>query len=185
MTRREVILPRRVLAQPSPRIVDLGDCGACVVAGLFGVSIADTYERFSNVDGRPQPFTRGHIVDAARKLADAHIASIPVWLPMIGHHDGVPFGLDGSWQYGHWQDYVRMALEAGYYGIAEIDREGSAHAGRNANHWVAICGWRSTDTMIDEVLVSCSASNPGGYWIASRELLFRHGGHSVVLARPA
>jgi hypothetical protein len=46
-----VILPRRVKPQPVPGIVEGGDCGACVLGGLFDLSVEEVYE-FQEVQPR-------------------------------------------------------------------------------------------------------------------------------------
>ena len=63
-----IILPRRVAPQPSPAIVPGGDCGACVLAGLFGITVADAYamqdpdERPADAKDAPIPFSWHNMV---------------------------------------------------------------------------------------------------------------------------
>lgn len=42
----EVVLPRRAVPQPQPPVNPGGDCGACVFAGLTGLSFDTIYDRF-------------------------------------------------------------------------------------------------------------------------------------------
>ena len=39
----ELILPLRVVPQPTPQINKGGDCGACVLAGLSGLTVEQVY----------------------------------------------------------------------------------------------------------------------------------------------
>lgn len=187
----EVVLPRRVARQPSPALVQGGDCGACVLAGIFGLSVLEAYERWGPKGyERYHSFGHNNMADALRwaehyGIADRAIARPPLWPvdPMW-----MAFGIGGHNQCQGWSHYLRLAMDAGYYGVAEISYEGvekdSQHP--NPNHWVLLCGWRPAPdkTILDEVLVSCSAKCPQGYWIPIREFLVKHGGYNVLLARP-
>jgi hypothetical protein len=184
-----VILPRRAHSQPSPGIVPGGDCGACVLGGALGLSVPETYERFIvSRFGKPQSFCTENMTDALGRavregLADRAVTHAPVW-PVDGKW--MPWGLNGRNQRQPWAVYLHMALDAGYYGIAEVSMAGAGLDAPGPDHWVMLCGIRPDPggSMIEEILVSCSARHPEGRWICSREFLIKHGGFNVQFVRP-
>lgn len=188
---REVILPRRALSQPSPFLVQGGDCGACVFGGLFALpTVEAAYEKLAEFHpNNPHSSVQYDVMrNALGRTADASLLDAPLWpIPP----EWTPFGHDARNQYGRWQSYIRMGVEAGYYCVALVDFAGTANQSDGiggADHWVLICGWRPDHTgvtVIDEVLVSCPARHPQGEWKSTREFLFKHGGFNVMLARPA
>lgn len=180
-----VVLPLRATPQPSPHLIAGGDCGACVLGGLLGLTVPEVYERF--VVARYKQMQSVHydcMRDALERACEAAVLDAPLW-PVDAEWRA--FGLDGMNQYGKWQRYVRMALEAGYYGVTCVDQGGRGSASHGGNHWQLLCGWRPDPTgvtVIDEVLVSCSARHPDGRWISARDYTHQHGGLNVLLARP-
>jgi hypothetical protein len=189
----ETILSRRVVPQPSPGIVPAGDCGACVLAGLLDISPAAAYEL---VDGRPPRPLAWPSMELAlchardRGLLDRNVAGVPFW-----HiYDGYAAYGAASWNVAdHWFEYVLMAADAGYYGVAHIESKGQG-PGSGADHWVLICGARShwVDTAVagtkrleTEIFVSCSATCVVGMWHETERFLRTRGGYNVLLARPS
>lgn len=85
-----------------------------------------------------------------------------------------------------WFNYTRMAIDAGYYGVAMVDYE--RNGGPETNHWVLICGARTEGSvtgkaLTGDVLLSCSVQ--GERWIEARELLRTMGGYDALFVRPA
>jgi len=191
----EVVLPLRVSPQPSPGIISGGDCGACVLAGLFGVSVEVAYDEY--IEERRE-LAEGTLCSAISKaesegLVDRCLLASPFWIERI-HSPLSAFGVLGvrmALQYSH---YVLMALDANYYGICTV-REGrldeKSEQRGDTNHWVLICGYR--ERWIDlgkgvrrcdqEILISCSATNPDGYWIGVRKFLATKGGFMIKTVR--
>jgi hypothetical protein len=156
-----------------------------VLAGLFGRTVREVYDR--HVVARYRQLQSLHwdsMREALRVEAAAAVLDPPLWPVEAAHRT---FGLDGMNQYGKWQRYMRMAVEAGYYGVVCIDMDGRGSACYGGNHWALVCGWRpdpAGGTALDEVLLSCSARHPEGRWVRTRDLLHERGGLNVLLARP-
>lgn len=98
------------------------------------------------------------------------------------------FGSPSVLEYVPWFNYVRMAVDAGYYGLAEVDYDGSVPQ-YETNHWVLICGARTGGVVTGEIiggeiLVSCSAGRLNG-WHDAREFLKSRGGYDLLFVRPA
>lgn len=95
------------------------------------------------------------------------------------------FGFPAHHESLAWFQHVRMAIDAGYYGLAMVDFD--AACGPETNHWVLLAGAR-TDTaksggvLTGEVFVSCSVR--GGYWIEARQFLKTMGGYDALFVRP-
>jgi len=186
----ELVLPRRVIPQPTPEVSGGGDCGACVFGGIFGMTVPEVYEFKGDVCcigiGEMQRMLR---VAAIYKKADRFIEDPARW---AGHTTYEAFGRPGHLDYLSWFNYVRMAIDAGYYGLAQVDfaRTGGRAKG-GTDHWVMICGARTEGTVIDkkltgEVLVSCSARSTGvkDEWVEAQDFLKNRGGYNILFARP-
>jgi hypothetical protein len=92
-----------------------------------------------------------------------------------------------------------MAVEAGYYGLAQVNHAGRGQDELETDHWVLVCGARTWTTWEDvpsvpgarrgtihrELLVSCSASAPEGRWERAEDFLKHRGGFNLILARPS
>ena len=199
----EIILPRRVVPQPSPKVVEGGDCGACVIAGLLGVGIAEAYdlqdrdERPEGAKDKPRPFSWQGMAHALacwgrEPMTDGVLDAVPVW-PWEVHEMQTHWGMVGWQQNMAWWNYVRMGLMGGFYGVTHVNMDGKGPSFEH-DHWVLICGARQRlephptmkgcGTYLQEILVSCSARHPEGKWYDSRTYLFTHGGFNAIMVRP-
>jgi hypothetical protein len=103
------------------------------------------------------------------------------------------FGLQARHQQLSWFKYVQMAMEAGYYGLANVDFHRKGASGQGPNHWVLLCGFQTVRVefpgggarMDNQVLVSCSAtSSPDEEWVNVGDFLTNRGGFNLLLVRP-
>lgn len=187
-----IVLTRRVCPQPVPHLNPGGDCGACVLAGLLEWSIPDVYQRL--LGGAVEPVNRddmrralwsGYSLGLVDRIAD----DAPLCWEVYDPHR--TFGSPAHLQGGPWFAYVRMALDAGYYGLAEVDHRRGGPLGQGKDHWVLICGAREVPppppggAVAQDVLVSCSSkSTPDEEWVDARAFLRDRGGFNLLLARP-
>lgn len=204
MFHNEVILKRRVKPQSHPPIIEGGDCGACAIAGILNITLEKAYE---NQDDRwrmgdkkkavafswpNMSYTLNNFGWGDNDLIDAVIDETPMW--PSEHHQSVALWGWTSWSMNlSWCAYIRMALQAGYYGFCSVahDKSGPMHQG---DHWVVICGIREKEEDVPnfpkakhiatELLVSCSSRHPDGAWINSGEFLTKWGGFNVILVKP-
>lgn len=197
MTRDEVVLSHRVHRQPSPALHPGGDCGACVLGGLLGLDPAETYTRYGEKH-IPDTITWWAMRDAlylaqSDQRLDRIVTQTPCW-PWECTPGIMAFGPLSTMQSQAWWSYLRMALDAGYYGLTHVDHSRRGSHGPGPNHWVMLCGMRVNEPEIppgavgvrirQEVLVSCSASNPEGEWVDLHDLLRERGAWEMYLARP-
>ncbi|MHC4864673.1 MAG: hypothetical protein ACYTEX_11340 [Planctomycetota bacterium] len=197
---REVVLPRRALPQPKPAIVDGGDCGPCVFAGLVGLPrVAEAYEHYSPRDPIHESWHHNEMVRAvqtamADDLIDRIVTGVPIWMPPPIR---MSFGAPAHEQSLEWFEYIRMGLDAGYYGLTPIDYDGRSGGKGGPDHWVMICGARTLAEKLvlsggakatcfhNQILVSNSApSHPAEEWVDPFKWLRDHGGFAVILTRP-
>ncbi len=184
----ETVLPRRAVPQPHPHVVKNGDCGACVLGGALGLPVEEVYDRLKS--GR-ECINRGEMARMLRVACHEGIADRMIEAPAEWpsyQHFGQPFGRLAYLQSLDWFNYVRMAIDAGYYGLAEVNLSYSVP--HETDHWVLICGARTEGGVVGkkltgEVLVSCSARNPSGEWVEAREFLKERGGFNLLFVRPA
>lgn len=189
-----VDLPRRVLKQPTPEVVPGGDCGACVLAGLLGLSIEDVYAKL-HPSGEPRSFGWRDMSEALRsahfdlRLIERYITRTPMWPTW----DAQRAWGDPSWSQSlDWREWLTMAFDAGYYAIAQV---ASVHKPMvfETDHWVLYCGTRTKwdgppgarQSGEFQLLVSDSGrTKPHEAWFGIGEHLKQRGGFAVMLARP-
>lgn len=194
----EKVLPLRSARQPAPAINKGGDCGFCCVAGILQISVGEAYQFFpkKEEDGSGNRGLSWYgmrellwsLVTEHQKL-DRIIDRVPFWMASSGlrqfdmHCDNLA-----------WFAYARMAIDAGYYGLASIRHDGTGPL-VDSDHWVLFCGARerrephptvqNASVIKQEILASCSATCPAGKWVEPREYLRRHGGFNALWVRPA
>lgn len=179
----ELVLPRRARRQPSPWICKGGDCGACALGGALDLDVADLYSRFSS-EGITNRGEMGRCIRCASSYGFAdRIIDTPAEWPACRymHSFGSPAVHEGLC----WFNHVRMAIDAGYYGVAMVDFE--QKGGPETNHWVLIAGARTKGSVVGEVLtgdvlITCSVT--GERWIEAREFLRTMGGYDALFVRP-
>lgn len=190
----EYILPRRAMKQPKPNVNPEGDCGPCVLCGVFDIpNVKDVYtlynkekiEAFSHVGFKALLYhlkTDGmisHIID-----------DVPYWHVWQGHQI---FGSPAWNQNLQWFNYICMAIQAGYYGMASISMDGKG-AYAEPDHFVLICGAREVSiphgtmegcfSIRPEILVSCPARHVEGVWFPVLDFLKNQGGFNAYLVKP-
>jgi hypothetical protein len=179
----EKILPRRALKQPSPEICPGGDCGACSLGGVLGLSVSDLYAKFSC-----KGLTHGGEMDRCLRCALTYGMANRAWDFFVepGGWHLKAFGSPAYLASLQWFRLVQMAIDGDYYGLAEVahDRGG----GPETNHWIAICGYRTNGAegggvITGEVLISCSVR--GEEWMEARQFLKTMGGFATRFVRPA
>ena len=183
----EVVLPRRVLKQPDPLLCKIGDCGACVLGGIMDIPAQEIYDTFNP---GPKHFSYW---DMRRSLHQAEaiglldrICTEPPYWP--SYEATRQWGSPG-WEQGYyWFNWIRMAMDAGYYAIAAVDMEKRGAEHNHINHWILLCGARTIkkgNAIETEVLVSCSAKTTvDEEWVDIFEFLKKRGGFNCFLARP-
>jgi len=179
----EIVLPRRAKHQPSPEVHKGGDCGACSLGGALGIEVSDCYSRFDS-EGITHIGEMARCIRCAAScgLADRIIEEPAEW-PSCQYFRA--FGSPAVNESLAWFNYVRMAIDSGYYGLAEVDF--NANGGPETNHWILIAGARTDGAvtgklLTGEVLTSCSVR--GEKWVEAREFLSKMGGYNALFVRP-
>ncbi len=179
----EKVLERGSLPQPRPYIKSYGDCGACSLGGILGLSVEQVYSKFDS-DGITNANEMGRCLrcSVSYGLAD-RMLDVPCEWPNNRHMRA--FGNPAVNEYLPWFNQVRMAVDAGYYGLAMV--QFSAQRGPETDHWVVLSGARTDGPIVGkiitgEVQVSCSVK--GKYWIDARDFLQTMGGYETLFIRP-
>jgi hypothetical protein len=189
-----VELPFRVVKQPTPEMHKGGDCGACVLAGLLGLTLEEVYAKLHR-KGEPHHFGYETMCEALRrayydlKLIDRYITRTPHW----PQWDAQRAWGDVSWtQQMEWREWLQLAFDAGYVALAQVKCIPEPMM-FDTDHWVMYCGTRlkwdgppgERKSGEYELLVSDSArSQPLEKWSIIGEHLKARGGFAVLLARP-
>lgn len=191
----EIVLSRRVIPQPIPMVHNGGDCGPCVLGGIFGLSVQQCYEQFKEFKEQTALSWLGMYYAVHRAMAEGFalhvISDVPTWdRPQSMMLFGCP-----SWNWNlQWFRYITMALQAGYYGIAAVAHDKTGPISRNpGDHWVMVCGARCYLTPIregccsveSEIFISNSSTQAASEeWVKVSEFLEKWGGYNTLLVRP-
>lgn len=195
--RDEIVLPLRSHPQPQPHLADGGDCAACCIAGLCGIRPEQVYTKLldGKIESPSRPETLAILRNAEEKgLIQRINDDVPTWhIP----HYYMAFGPSGYLNHPEWFRYMRMAFEAGYYGLASVVFDKTGSEGKippETDHVVLLCGTRihaiphptlPSSHLKEEILVSCSAkSSPNEEWVGVKEFLAERGGYNVILVKP-
>ncbi len=193
----ELRLERKPVPQPTPHLHPGGDCGACVLAGLFQLEVMDVYQRFGEIrDGVPQsyhPTLLRQALNSAR--ANGILQRIALEIPRFQVAAAFEtFGPGGWLQVGGWWERLVMAIDGGYYGIVGIDFDAAGPLGSGADHIVLLNGYREvqnhvrlttgTETIVKDREVGVGCSMKGNYWRNANEFLQKDGGFPVLYAKP-
>jgi hypothetical protein len=190
----EYILPRRAMKQPKPNVNPEGDCGPCVLAGVVGLpGVMEVYNRYNK--GKIEAFSHVAFKDLIHQaesegLISHYIYDVPHWHVWQGHQ---VFGSPAWCQNLQWFNYICMAIQAGYYGMASISMDGKG-AYVDPDHFVLICGAREVSiphetmegcfNLRPEILVSCPARHVEGVWFPVLDFLKNQGGFNAYLVKP-
>jgi hypothetical protein len=180
----EKILSRRSLSQPHPHICLGGDCGACSLGGVLGISVPEVYAKFNSTG-------LTHVSEMDRSLRCALTygladRALDFFVDVAGWSNHWPcFGRPAYLASLQWFRVLQMAIDAGYYGVAEVSYERAG--GPDTNHWVVLCGYRtrgcvSGETITGDLLMSCSVK--GEEWIEAKTFLQTMGGYATRYLRP-
>jgi len=188
------ILPLAALPQPVPSIYKGGDCGACVLGGLLLPDYHDVEVVYTICRGDVDSFAYTTMTNSlfharANGLIRDFIHSVPTWgRPECFMQYGTT-----SWQVANeWFDYIKIAILAGYYGVASVDAFGKSG---EIDHWVLMKGFRIRAIPIkghpkakriskDLLISNSSTQRPDLKWIPVARFLRKHGGYNAILVRP-
>ncbi len=204
----EVSLPRRPPKNPQPCVVSCGDCGACVIAGLLGITVEDAYELHASgyygrgpLDTTPakeMPKRSAFSYHSMRSTLmaamydgkfDRAILDTPLWLLGANVEVNGAFGVSAVLQSIEVRAYWLAMFDAGYYGVGQVVMHGGG-PDAGVDHWVMLCGFRRRagegSEILEEVLVGDSAlSQPQERWIGANTFLRKHGGFMAFFVRPS
>ena len=197
----EKILPLRVMEQIRPTINPKGDCGICVLGGLQGVAKTSRtefqimYKNYSQRDYRnaKKALNYPNMIDAlwtakSNDWISDFNPNVPIW-PQ--YSADMVWGVPSSSMGLEWFHYIKIAIQAGYYGITFINAFGRG-PNVNPNHWVMICGVREVEIPVNgsskleqEVLISNSSEvlKPE-FWENTWAFLTSFGGYNTILVKP-
>lgn len=188
----DIVLPRRAHKQPRPTLNPGGDCASCAIGGVMQLSVDEVHNLIETLENCSRSRHGWPILCREferRGILHEFVADIPIWFPLWV--EAMPHGLISGSMRNEWWRYVRMAIRAGYYGLASITYNGDGYT--DTDHMVVICGVRerweahavvnNAYSQILEVLVSCSASCPEGEW-RDIDVFLRTGGYDVIFVLP-
>lgn len=200
----ETTVPYRPVPQSRPPIVEGGDCGALVLAGLCGLEAEEIYKDYQKSEN-PTGFTRDGFERTLQKLKrddqlDRVVKNMPLWLPRKPNI-ALNWGQPADHMDDQWWKYLRVGIDGGYAGLVMVRLRGDgrvAPSGRYTmpDHWAMISGTRHLDrkdedgdtrsvTERRQILMCCSSTRtPDTQWVSAKSFLGNYGGFNVILARP-
>lgn len=204
----EVALPRRPPKNPQPCVVSCGDCGACVLAGLLGITVEQAYEQHESGHYYRGPLDTEPAKEIPKRSAlnyhsmrrtltaalyagqlDRAILDTPLWVLGAGVEMNGAFGVSAALQSIELRAYWLAMFDAGYYGVCQVVMNGGG-IDAGVDHWVMLCGFRRRrgegSCIEEEVLIGDSAlSQPQERWVSVNDFLRNHGGFMAFFARPS
>ena len=164
---KEIVLPRRPPKNPDPSLSPGGDCGACTLAGVLGISVQEAYNLHCSGDyygGSPIPQVSPFTIYSMRKtlesivndwgdesdkkdLLEHAVTDIPIWPYDSSLILNAAFGMRSVLMCMGWRNHTRAMLHGGYYGIAQVWHGGTGGTPNlrdygTTNHWIIIAGHR-------------------------------------------
>ncbi len=215
VTTSKMILPRRVIKQPVPHFAEQGDCGPCVLGGVLGYEGATGHinDKCSSAVGKvlvtycssePASLSFHTMTDALHEAQrngsiEDFICESPIW---PAHEAQNQFGPAGHMVSLQWYAYIKMAIRAGYYGLAMVNHKGRGTDAWSTDHWVLICGFRTrlvpiphlknhptmsnSKKYVNEIFISNSSNrSKDERWIEVNKFLMKYGGYNAILVLPA
>jgi hypothetical protein len=191
----EIPLPH--FQQPSPAIMDGGDCGYCCIAAAFNLpSVLAAYElveRTIEENDQKGYFERGRCHSDVNRLQ--------FFLSCMGYsskehrppHYYYKAGCTPvPWANVNWYKFLRKHLEAGHPCFSSMILHGHAPAPDDdaswlTDHMVMIVGCRKHTVPLmegkagridEEIMIQCSVK--GRFWIKWRDYLFWHVGYPTI-----
>ena len=203
-----IVLPREVPRNPVPCISHGGDCGACAIAGVTGLTPKEAYKFHfpgTYLGGKAQkkesPVSVSHMAESL--VATGRVEHIIEGMINMTSMDYAPpewgaFGPLPHYQAVLYFNLFRALLSAGYYRLCTVSSGGSGFSGQmkqQTNHWIMINGIRGhLEPVMSfpdakkyeyEIRISDSAnSRPHCVWVDIGEFLQCWGGMVGVWAKP-
>lgn len=171
--------------QPQPFLHQRGDCGACVVAGITGLTPNEIYEYHGKIDG----MAYSCMVELLKKLKDKNViedfrAEMPLLSEFLNEPEFNTFGRPGWMNAQAWFAWAVNKFYNGYIGIAAVSMTKNGHVDASADHWVMLNGrdWDSGSVRENKIHVSCSWR--GEYKQSVHEFLKTEGGYNTIWVKP-
>lgn len=186
----------RSTRQPHPFFAPIGDCGACCVSGVTGMSVEEVYEflkphRGDYAAGKPKGdyCTLGYstIIFMLQELGLAHENFLPAQNIHTLNPEYFPFGSPSHFNSREWEKLSKDRVRKGMVGIAQVNFDGQAHMSQhlNHNHFVIIYDLEDVETEHgSRTMVKVSCSVKGEYQVEAREFLWRFGGYNAIWVKP-
>ena len=207
-----MILPRRVPKNPQPFICKDGDCGACVLAGVFKKQPQWAYD--NHVTGQ---YHNGKEVE---KISCFNLRSMERTLDKlqregyIEHHIPDKIFVESRFIIDEWRAFgnlshmhssgyyalYRALITGGYYKICTVSNNGKGLEGgqlsHTTDHWILVNGYREYWEPVPKVkgskakkteihLSNSSLNSPHAQWISMNDFLKFWGGTMGFWVKPA
>ena len=182
----EIILPLRVNPQALPALWKGGDCGACVLGGIFNLPTQAVYEQIQRAvyeDYYEQEWTEARsftpqCMEKALRVAEKQGLATDIRTQpqhFVRERDYVSrcFGEYPEHHAKQWHEAVTVHLEAGYYAIVMVNMMGESYYSHKddgtilvnaGDHWQIIVGARTR--RVERILDSGTRT-----WSTVREVL--------------
>ena len=157
------------------QIVKNGDCGACCIGTLAGISVKEVYK----ILGSERSLPYHDILTILQRLGLEYENWLPKYHMIDNREDWFTFGYPAYQNWMEWFDISLARTKRGLIGIAHINLHGRANIDPYADHWVLIVVKKKGDDAKDKI-VNISCPTKGEYYVTAHDFLWKYGGYNTI-----
>lgn len=164
---------------PHAGIMKKGDCGACCIGTIAGISVKGVYD----VINEPRYLSYHLVLTILQRLAIEHENWLPKYHMIDNREDWFTFGYPA---YQNWYEWFRVSegrTNRKMIGIAHVNSKGKANIDTYADHWVLITVSNNGEHYKDKI-VHINCPTKGHHSVNAQEFLMKWGGYNAIWVHP-
>ena len=160
-------------------ILKEGDCGACCIGTIAGLSVQDVYDILDEL----RNINYSLVLTILQKLSIEYENWLPNYHMIDNREDWFPFGYPAHQNWMEWFKISQDRTNKKMIGIANINLNGKANIDPYADHWVLITVSDEGDKSINK-MVNISCPTKGYYRVNAKDFLMMYGGYNTIWVYP-
>lgn len=170
---------RKIKVLSDAGIVPHGDCGACCLGTLLGISVEKAYEIYGNQTG----LSYRAIINILQKSATIYENFLPSYSMLNNSQDWFPFGYPAYKNWMAWFNLSRERTNRGMVGISPINFNCRGNIDPCADHYVLITVEDRGEPAKDKI-VCINCPTKGYYELSAHDFLMKCGGYNTIWVEP-
>lgn len=160
-------------------IMNEGDCGACCIGTIAGISVKDVYKIY----GKELCLPYHAILTIIQRLGIEYENWLPKYNMIDNREDWFTFGFPA---HQNWLEWFKVSLGRSnrkMIGISNVNLHGKANYDPYADHWVLITISDNGDGYKNKI-VHINCPTKGYYKVNAQEFLMKYGGYNTIWVYP-